>query len=355
MSNYLFSGSAIDRVEQCPASVALDGARTTGPYAEDGTSVHTFLESSANGQVDALSKVPDHLQEKCRNIDLSKYLDKFEWFQTEVTFSWNFRTFEVKYRGASLNRDYHVEDDEIPCTLDLVGRLRTGELCVIDYKNGLSVGPLSKAWQFRFGARCVTKHYGDTSKYPQDNTCLAVAVYIDEHGNDTPVTYLYSKEELELVDFELEGIVNQVIEVKESFKSGNRLVVKPGDHCKYCPAFYSCHYQTGLVKSFVPELADIEERFALLTPEQMGQAWLKLKEIEKITEKVSDAIKNAVKRGPIPTRPGKALKMFTQSYSFFDKKGALDKLRELGVTEDDIKSLTKTGQAKPFTKEVNVK
>jgi hypothetical protein len=100
------------------------------------------------------------------------------------------------------------------------------------------------------------------------------------------------------------------------------------------------------------ELEAANSAVAFMTPEQVGNAWVLLKKVQKLAENIDEALRLRAQQGIIPLPNGKRLAMVEQNgRASFDRDKAESRIRELGGRTDDLMK-----KGKPFFKvaEVNM-
>ena len=117
--------------------------------------------------------------------------------------------------------------------------------------------------------------------------------------------------------------------------AGTAPSVHQGSWCEYCPSLPYCPAHARLAMTMIGELDHINTQIAMWTPEQAGLAWTKVKQIQKLAERVEESIKLRAKQGVVPLPGGKRLALVASSRTSPDGKRALAKLQELGVDTSD--------------------
>lgn len=354
MSLHLFSGSEGDRVATCPASAVMPHAKKGGAYAVEGTQIHEILEIAGTRPEDvqaALDCLPDKVKERAGNIDLEAIFADYQSWRCEVAMAWNFRTWTARELGAGMGRKYDVTEDEIPLTLDIFGLTKYGVWRVEDYKTGLNLGSVKSLWQMRLGVLCVASLVG-----LEPGASIEVQItYIEQDGKRVPKLAVFTYEELKEVAVELDGVIGKIVAARDDYANGREPTLYPGDCCRYCPSFFACPYNTALVKAAVnTDLETVVSRSAELTDEELAAVWLRVKQLDAVSKHIKDVIKTRVSAHPIPSQPGKHLVMYTQSYSYFDQRGAIGKLKKLGVSDEEIAGLVLKGSKEPWVREMNI-
>ena len=110
----------------------------------------------------------------------------------------------------------------------------------------------------------------------------------------------------------------------------------PGPHCTFCPHVTACGPRDDWVRSGVGMLARVEPG-AVVTREQVGEAWDKWKAIQaagKVLEEVADAM---LRDGDIPMPDGRRLTVIKQDKRTVDPMIALEVLAaEFGISTEAL-------------------
>ena len=338
--NYLPSASGLDRAVACTASVVLPQVSTSSPAAERGTAMHTYLEKVARGDdpIVAVESAPEQYREWLRLIDVTKlFEDRSQNLDIEQAFALDVATSKVRFITKLSDRDYGpVSDTEFVGTLDLSYRAASGRLVVRDYKSGMNLGDPSSKMQLRFFALCYHLLLGKTEVDVE-------FVYVDEDGTitteraETPLGVLEFQETLGALR-ELSGAVATS---RSAYALGTFPTVKPGDHCRYCGAYQHCPAKPSLLKTALPDVEFVAGSLALMSPERIGAAYLKLQEIKNLTKHIDDVIRECVEQQDLPLGNGKRLTMASSSRSSFDSNRLIALARKLGADEGMIRSCMK--------------
>ncbi len=165
MSDFLTSGSAVERAMICPSSVALPHVRHETEWNARGTVIHEYLEAvSAVGRDAALAMIADpNDREVCDEIDLTG-LEGVLGLAAEVSLAYNVATGTARELGRGAGRAYgDVGIDEVPCTLDVLGETVIGDVrrgFVADYKAGFRTQRAARdVVQLDFGALASARAY----------------------------------------------------------------------------------------------------------------------------------------------------------------------------------------------------
>lgn len=348
MSRHLTTFSGASRVAECPASAALPvQVHSTSGAAERGDAIHGFLEAVLANHLhheEALAAVPDEWRETCAKIDWAAILGDVDRasVRCEVAYAISSETGDVRELGEGIKRRYDARGDEVPGTLDIEATGLDGRPVVKDFKTGRAVTPCSRNWQMRAGAYALHRKTGAEE-------IVAQLVYVDEDGGVTIDEHVFDA--FDLADFpaELRRVLAGIDAARESVARGS-VRVSEGEWCRYCPAFATCPAKTGLVRAMLPDLTTIESTIAAMTPEQVGTAWAKLKEIEPLFERTKAALREHVlERLPemrqIPAEglltdivqpDGKVVRAIVKSKDTLSASRAIELARRYGATDVDV-------------------
>lgn len=305
-----YSSSILDRAEKCPASLVLPQVREpAGANAEFGTVVHKYLEDCLNeGQEKALAAVPDEHQQFCRGIPVEE-LPLGEGARAEVSFCYDPSKDEAR-EIVSYNRDEYSDTECIYGTADLI-RVSGRKGLVADYKTGKG-----NKLQLRFLALCLARTYDLESVTASTIYVKADGVFIDSEELDA--------DDLHSTVKRLKAMQAAVSHAAGEAVAGN-VSVNAGEHCRFCPAFRACPAQTAMVS----KLGGIEERvenFAIVSPEQAGKAWARLKQIKAALARVEDSLtRYAFYEGEFPLPDGGKVKVIESEKEYVtDARGAME-------------------------------
>ena len=283
------SCSGLDRAIACPASCTLPQLKQPpGIWAERGTKIHKFLELAGTvGRDQALASVADDdVRAICEAIDVSVIPQGAEH---EVALGLDLESGKAQRYDLREHRGY-PDDGLLHGTADLVWT-GGGFVYVLDFKTGRSRKSASEAWQLKGLAVMACAYAG----IQQARVGLA---YLNDDGS-------WAQDWDELDEFALADAQVQIASIYRKAKAG---VFSVGEHCKYCPSLYVCPMQAQLARRMVPTLEEIDNRLAVMTPEERGQAWEKVGVAEALLDRIEDSLKQMAANEPIPLPSGKTLK-----------------------------------------------
>lgn len=325
------SGSSIERGVNCPASFALPQAPHTGEDAIRGTANHEKIDDGlAKSQVDDLPSVVRRLTEGASSMS------------TEAAYALDVERGAARFIGTNIGRNYgELGSNEIALTLDLVLH-RDGAYEIVDWKSRQRVTRARDNWQIRAGAVALLKTGVAKSEV------RGTLAYLDDGEIDSATFDTFDASRF--FD-ETRAMLKRIRAAEWSVAQGNMPSVSSGPWCRYCPAMPYCPAQTRQAMVLIGELDAIEQKVAFMSPEQVGRAWEKKKEIEKLLERIDGALRLRVQTGLVTLSNGKRLATVDAKRSSFDVLAAKKRLEELG--EDPARFMKTT--AYTTIKEVNQK
>lgn len=274
MPEYLSTGSAVERALICPSSVALPHAHHTSDYTVRGVAIHAFLQAVIETDRDtALEATPEEFREVCAELNLEN-LDAQLGLAAEVAFAYNVETDTARELGRGVGRVYDdVGEDEIPCTLDVVGvrdlpsGLRRGLYC--DWKSGwFNRRAIDEVTQIDFGALCVARAYG----------CAVVEGQL-AHVHEDFAPWVQRKV---IEDWELDAFASLLRERHAEWKklrAAYREGIIPKDFstgpwCDQCPARAWCPAQVAMVREILAgDLFDDIRRMGNIPDSALAMIW----------------------------------------------------------------------------------
>lgn len=351
------SASTSEAFIRCSASHILPQHESYTDANEGGNEGHELLCAYYNrvpGSQERLELRLPHLPTK-----LAKLVGHVEGLTAEDAYVVNVEKRTSQYLGRNINRQYEkalgrrLEAFEVCTSLDLKGTRSDGVPWLRDFKFGIT----SSWWQLYIQAMAILWLPGVVDQHEVD----AGFIFIEDR--DDNITLTTDEATLYLVDLD-----QRADDMMEAFNNAERIEAEleqgqtihanlktvEGKWCTYCGAFPHCPSKWKLAKSMLS--IDIANNILGLTQEQCGDAWLKLAEIEKnIIKKTKDALKERMRtEGGFPLPDGKLLKVLPMPGRLgFDKDGAIELLKRLGATEDEIVPLIKRGEDFDTVRKVN--
>jgi hypothetical protein len=285
------TASGLTRALRCPASCRLPQAtREAGAPATTGTQVHTFLETvAALGREAALEAVTDERAYRiCAALDLATLPigDGTSW-ASEVALGWDLATGAAREVGRNVGRGYPTKPGELYGTADLVALSPDkGTVYVLDVKTGRGWMPSAQeSAQLRFLAMAACATYGASQ-------AEVGHLHVREDGTAWLERGSLDALELDLFAEQLRTLAAQV-EAREG-------ALAEGPWCKYCPAFSSCPAKVALACASVNAPAE-------LTLEVAAKAWLRMKEVRQVMDRMEETLKEYAREQPVPLGNGMVL------------------------------------------------
>lgn len=283
MPAYLSSGSAIERALICGSSVALPHAHHETEYTARGSAIHEFLEACSKvGRDDALAQVDEEFRDACAELNIDGLHAQLT-LAAEVAFAYNFVTDTARELGRGEGRKYDdVGEDELPCTLDVVGvrELPNGTLrgLYVEWKSGFTTRrPIDVVTQIMFGALCVARAYGCDLVEGQ-------LVHVHEDFAPWVQQRVIPGWEIDAFASELREHAVRWRELREQWKAG--IVPRDfstGPWCDRCPARGFCPAQTSLLRAVLSkDLFDGPLRMQPIPDEALADAWHQLHEAQSV-------------------------------------------------------------------------
>lgn len=285
------TASGLTRALRCPASLQLPQVqREAGAPAVTGTQVHTFLETVFElGREAALERVTDERAARiCAALDLSTLPlgDGTNW-ASEVAFGWHLQTGAGREVGRNVGRGYPTKPGELYGTADLVALSADNTTVhVLDVKTGRGWMPsAAESAQLRFLAMAACATYG----------CSQAEVG-HLHVREDGAVWL---ERASLDALELDLFAEQLRQLQATVEAREGRLAE-GPWCRYCPAFASCPAKVALACASVNAPAQ-------LTPETAAAAWLRMKEVRQVLDRVEEVLREYASTTPVSLGNGMQL------------------------------------------------
>jgi hypothetical protein len=298
----------LERAVACPASFALPQIRETTGATEGGTANHSAIEADlSSGSTSDRKVVRDALDGAIEVL-------------VEAAFALDVEKETVRYLGSRIGRNYGERSvSEIALTVDAVV-IRPDSVWVWDWKSRKRVTPAARNMQLRAGGIAAMKYL--------ERSSVSIAIgYLDNDEVDASSVDLFDAPTF----FErMRETLSAIAKARKQLVSGETPTVHSGSWCEYCPALAYCPAQTRLAKAMLDELGDVNQQVELLTAEQAGKAWTRLKQFQSLADRVEASLRLRAKRDVVPLPNGKRLALVECSRSSFDKRKALAWIAEHG-------------------------
>jgi hypothetical protein len=333
----MITASGLEAAEACPASTCLPHSRSTGPDAEDGHLCHGYAYDLVSGvhYTEALAKIPERLHTRLGNLRARDLVgDLSEHVRGEIAYALNIVTDEVRELGQKLDRAYpDLGPEWMYGTCDIEGRRLDGKWVCKDLKSGMGeVTPAAANLQLMFFARVLWLLH--------DRDVVVEILRMRPDGTVfTESAATFKAFELDTFGARLLEIREGVVKVREAIEISGHPWTSEGSWCRYCAAFASCPAKNALARRLVPELEQLRDAVATLSPEDAGKAWLKLKQIGQLYDTVEAVLKERATIEPLPSRPDWWVRMIRVRREHFDQGAAVAMLRAKGATDVELKTL----------------
>lgn len=347
------TASSLERLMNCPASGILPRVGTTSIHADRGTAIGRYVRRVVGGVLaaDALAEVPEEWRGTCANLRWAKLTGGLERVRGEMAYAYNVDTGEVRELGTNLGRRYPVLGDEwIGGTNDLEGARGAVEV-VKDVKSGQPVTAAAENAQVLFHALVRREVTGAAVVQGEIS-------YVRNDGDVRPDAHVFGAFDLEHYGDRLRELRDEVMTARARYENDGEVPsVSSGPWCKYCPSKPACPRYTALARAITETAVElfgppfeqkltnearreaVKRRLAVLPPERQAAAWVKARDAEALLEDVTESLKVLAKDQPIKLPGGKELRPTTFQRSDFVQGRALDLLRQLGASDEQIDAL----------------
>lgn len=314
------TGSRVHRVWKCPPSAILPqvvaDSSAYEPARRRGKEIHRYLDL-ARKEPDALDMMDNGpTRDLCAALDLDSLpVD----LATEVAFAWNWRTMTGRLLVGVSDRAYELanpplSEDEIACTLDLVG-LSPVKGYVGEYKSGHGKYPAPDMFgQLLLGASCVRSVYNLPDM-------VVELIHIHDDGTHHKVRRSINEWDMDHFEVELKAAMELTEHWEAEYAAGRGVAAHEGPHCQYCDAYKSCPAKVALVKSIPSELMafgirpDPESGALAIAPgsfvnasvERLADAWMMRDRIVEVMARISEEICSLAAYMEIPLPDGRVI------------------------------------------------
>lgn len=339
------SASNVESFVMCTSSHVLPQHEAHSAAGRNGTFSHDLLSSRINKR--RLASNGD--ESTVKHFPLDQYLAELTDVQAETAYAVDVAAKTSRYLGKDLGRAYgSLGPTEIATTLDVQGIRPDGKPWIRDWKFGRT----ASWWQLYTQAMAIMWLPENKGKVLEVD---AGFVFIDpgtggrDHEED-PAT-LYAMDMEDRAD-EIVKAFSRAYQIASDIEAQRPVKTVEGTWCTYCGAYPYCPSKTRLVRAMLSDLGDFDTHISAMTVEQCGQAWLKLKEIKRLAEKIEDTLKARMEVEPFPLPNGKRLRMVeTKGWPYFDREPTRALLVEKGATEAEIQKVMKMRAGSKSAKE----
>jgi len=350
------TASSIERVLECPASFVLPATYDApSEHAARGTAIAAFIRDVVAGMPPkvAAESVPVQWRHTCLALNWEKLTGGLRDVRGEVAYALDTATDEVTELGLNIGRNYpKLNTTQLGGTVDIEGlSMLLDHPVVIDVKSGQPVTRAEDNPQLRFFARIAQLRHGA-------ETVEGRIAYVDESGDVTLDVATYDTLDLDNYGDDLAGIPSRIGRLRLKLAQGEPIAVREGEHCKYCPAMNACPAYVGLARHMLPNVEQlagpealdlvtakedvlveaVKRRFEVMSPEDIGRAYILNKRIEKLSEAIGKGIRAMGMRQDIPLPDGRRLTKSDTTKETFSHERAMGLILDLGATNEQIAS-----------------
>lgn len=312
------SGSALGIAVECGWAYHKDSAYPEAPRddaAKDGTTFHDGINARLTPGA-ALPMMRPELAAKARAAVAWLESEGIAVVASERSYAYRPSDRSVRVLGDNINREYEAHgldvNNEIPFTVDLVGRRRDGTYVVVDWKNDALQGflePAGDSLQLGMAAYAVAQ-----SMLARQVDAVYAFVGADEVRSDVGSHN----------GFSLLRILGRAEQAWTNTKRKSEPV--DGSHCRYCPALGACPKTKANLSELsetLPEGKGITWTTEYISDENDAKMVLSLTAMEKAVENIRDALKERARaKGGLALPNGKVWQLSVRSRSSFDKAKA---------------------------------
>lgn len=320
------SGSTLDRADACPRSHSLPWYDTqSSQAARRGTAFHDFKHRVLSGELPSIAfrDVPSEWQDFVSMVSIGASIADLKIVGSEQAYAYDVGVGRTRYIGTNVHREYGAGPNEVCASLDVVGVDTAGTFVYTDWKTGRQIRKARDSWQMRFGAMCVSEHYGVSPVKVR-------LVYVSDDGEDPYV------DESVFADHELRAFKEDIRRIVFASRTSDPKIVM-GDQCGYCQAMLACPAYRDAVRAFVPTAEGA-------APDVMGIAYVQAKILMDGAETVIDLVKKAASGSYIPIGEKKRLAEIESASVHLNRDLVLQKILELGGTMADFEACYKKGR-----------
>lgn len=297
--------SELDRVAVCPPSAVLPRSAESTAYSSFGTVGHDLLRRAQGSDLgEAIAEAPEEFRDALRLIDLEQLRDLLAGdLAPELAVAIDIDAGTARELGRDMSRDYSgATDSELCGTMDLAG-ISPSAIYVGDWKLGhFPAPPPHRNRQLRGYLFAMVLIHGREKA-------------IGEIIHAPPGREHYrARAEFEAFDLvvlfleELREIDRRVIRAKAEIDAGRLPQVTQGEHCRLCPARYTCPAKLALAAQLAAprSLETAADLLQLeLTPATAGAARERVALVKSLLKEVERQIDDFAWSHPIPIGNGR--------------------------------------------------
>ena len=225
---------------------------------------------------------------------------------SEIALAWNSDTGEGRVLGHDIGRNYleHGWDPgvEFAGTADRLGILEEDEqriVFILDWKSGFRAGSAADSWQLKLLALAAV------SAFDADGARVGHAYLREDEDEPRYELTEYDAVDLALFGEELRELRAALKYVAAEVDGGKVPDVTEGDHCQFCPAFDHCPAKNRLALSMLGRLQPDQLKVSELVDEDAGRAVFLVRDVNRIAERILDALKDRARQAPFLLPNGK--------------------------------------------------
>lgn len=316
----ILSGSALTIAAACGWAYRESSIYPEVPRdeaASDGDTVHANIQARLTPGMAVPSIRPELMMKARQAVDWLR-AERIVPMACEAAYAFRPSDRSVRHLGDNINREYEKhgldQKNEIPLTVDLVGRRWDGTYVVVDWKSEHLEGhlePAEDSLQLGLAAYCVAKLV---------------------HARTVEAVYAFTAADQVRTDWvrhngmSLLRVLGRTDQAWANSKR-NSLPVD-GEHCRYCPALGACP-KTKESLGALPEGQGITWTTEYVSDENDAKMVQSITAMEKAIENIREALKaRALEKGGIYLGNGKVWKQVVSQRTTFDKRKAEELLGE---------------------------
>lgn len=295
------TGSSLERVFSCPASVVLPSVKRDTAAAQVGRARHAALQAIAEGR-DKLEAAKAELS-GLSEAQVAKALVEVTGIdesqvprgEAEVAMAYNPIAVSAR-RLPTKSRKYSLDSHEIPGTADMIVWDRD-PLLVIDWK-GQFASQTDHTTQLEFYGLCAALIAG------RDRVVCSVRSVSESGAIAINKEWLMTAEDLDAFAFRISVAIKRVAEQLDEYKAGRKPDVSVGPHCRYCSCFEHCPAYVSIIARMLG-LSDPES----ISDTDLADAYVLSRDVERSIEAVQVAVRNRLPQvRTISSSDGKVIK-----------------------------------------------
>jgi Protein of unknown function (DUF2800) len=336
------SASATERTFACGASLALPRVHRTDRYAEKGHDIHSFVRAVLTGipPATALERVDPEHRATCRKIEWHKLCADLGDLRCEASYALDVVARSARFLGLDIRREYErfgLGPNEVPGSDDIEGTRIDGVPVIVDLKSGYQyvTDAAENGQGLFFGA---VKHL----MLGADEVEFRIAKLKPDGQIRVVSSATYTAFEIDsYLDRYAEALV-RARAARRVYLAGGMPDVSEGDWCGYCECHEACPAKSALARAMITTAADLESRVASLPLVEAGRAWNVYQQMRDTMSRIGAALESRARNEPLPIGDEKVAREVSYEKTSFSSAGALELLKALGATDEQIAALHRT-------------